>query len=86
MSLNRHTAYHVGGYTQTGIFSERVGDAHCTCKAFKYARGSDKTCKHIEQARKEACGWNSFIDEGEPTADGKCPRCGADTFTVMYGV
>lgn len=62
----------------------------CTCKGFEI-RGR---CSHIMQvAAKDKtpegrCGWDSFMDDGEPTVDENgehhCPRCGALAHSYAY--
>jgi len=52
-------------------------DWSCTCKGFRF-RG---TCKHIEQAKPQRCGWNQCL---EPTTEATdtCPLCGSPTVLV----
>jgi hypothetical protein len=52
------------------VFGDYVYDWHCQCESFKYR----KKCKHIEEAKKEYCGWDQFVDGGEPEG-GVCPKC-----------
>jgi hypothetical protein len=86
VSMDDNTVYHVGGYSQYAIFCERIGRAYCSCKAFNYAEGVDKTCKHLEQARLEACGWHQDSAPEPQTKPHRCPRCGHKTVQVLVGV
>lgn len=54
----------------------------CECKGFQF-RGK---CKHIALAESQHCGWNAFVDGGEPTKDKGCPRCGMDITAMNYAV
>jgi len=66
----------VGGYTQTYLPMSYGGyEWTCTCKSYKFHKGPEKTCKHIQEHEKTLCTWDAFFDGGEPI-DGKCPRCG----------
>lgn len=59
----------------------------CTCPAFKFSKA--RTCKHIEAAKSERCGWGHEAYCGsfsEPNPDGSCPKCGGPTEVVKVGV
>ena len=55
-------------------------DYTCTCPAFTY--NPMKYCKHINEAKKDHCNWDSLIDGGEPSFSvgdehyNMCPQCG----------
>ena len=51
-------------------YGKHLYEWHCECDGFKYR----KKCRHIEEAKKEYCGWDQFTD-GE-AAGAQCPRCG----------
>ena len=61
---------------------------HCTCPGFKYR----KTCKHVEAAKKERCGWGweAYCGSKETPVEkgGKkfCPNCGEEVEIVKVGV
>ena len=50
-------------------------DWQCECKGFQFR----KTCKHIAAAKESYCGWSEKFDDGHPTDQDKCPKCGSDT-------
>jgi hypothetical protein len=71
----------------------------CNCQAFEYWKGEifDRTCKHIEYAKANACFWNSHrigrrrnppklypesISGHNLIPDSECPRCGAPLVRV----
>lgn len=56
------------------LFGDYQYDWHCQCEGFKH-RGR---CKHIEEAKKEYCGWDQFVDGGD-SVDSCCPKCGEET-------
>lgn len=87
-SMNTRAIRQVGAHVVTGLFSEAHAP-HCSCMAFKYAKGalgSYKTCKHIQQAETDACGWHEQYSAEAQTEPGVCPRCGGKTITVRVGV
>ena len=54
---------------------------HCTCKGFQFR----KTCKHIEEAKADRCGYGWEAAAGSPIEMGMtCPKCGGPTSTVRY--
>ena len=68
---------------------ERLGVWTCTCPAFKFQKGDlwdKKPCKHIKSVEPHICKWHQFHDDGEPTEDGKCPKCGEAVEYRMVGV
>jgi len=68
---------------------ERLGVWTCTCPAFFYQKGEDydkSPCKHIKSVEPHICQWHQFHDGGEPTPDGKCPKCGEAVEYRMVGV
>lgn len=91
-SLENHTA-NVGGYQQWGLYDERQYP-QCSCPAYKFGKRTivfgghyyPSTCKHIEQAEKSACGWQSLISPEEMTERGVCPRCGSKAVPVKVAV
>lgn len=71
-------------------YNEKTPDTHyhvtrlgtdnpdCSCPAKKY--NPDKECKHIKQARQEACLWIEGKAKQESTVLGKCPACGGVSY------
>jgi len=62
---------------------------HCTCPGFKYR----KTCKHVESAKTDRCGWNWEAytgSKGNPIYKNNgvkcCPDCGEEVEIVKVGV
>lgn len=78
-----------GKYEIRGLGSERH-DPTCTCPAFKYAKGTSKTCKHIREAEEDMCGWHSMFSPEVQTEEQKkdqiCPKCGKSTEIVRVAV
>jgi hypothetical protein len=74
--------------------------AFCTCTAFKFAPGDDKTCKHITYAYEHSCQYNVQWNEGHENADltpigytydaiipgETCPVCGGPVVAVKIAV
>ena len=56
-------------------------DWSCTCQGFKFRH----KCKHIEEAKKHYCGWDEFIDGGEPV-NKLCPKCNKEIDSRLVGV
>lgn len=55
----------------------------CDCKGFKFR----KTCKHVESAEQERCGYGWEAAAGSPIEMGeKCPKCGGPTRGMSYAV
>jgi len=85
---------HRGGAKYTVRFEPRPWphevqyDYTCTCKAFKFGRGS--YCKHIEEVKHLRCGWNYELDvcaEIEEDDGGNvCPECGGPVEAMRVGV
>ena len=72
------------GYTPRGPYQY---DWSCTCKGFKF-RG---TCRHIEEAKAERCGWNGELEVGaqadrDANDNPICPECGGPLTAVNVGV
>ena len=53
----------------------------CDCKGFKFR----KTCRHVLAAEKLRCGWQEFVEGGEPV-NGRCPKCGCEVTAEQYAV
>jgi len=92
-SIDGPLTANVGDYTQAGLFSERDWPT-CSCPAYKFKKRTvnfggrlvAESCKHIEEAQAQVCGWHSQYS-GEPQNEpGICPRCGASTVLVQIGV
>jgi len=87
----------VGGYVQTGMFSERAWP-ECTCPAYKFAKRTINfsgrmvapACKHIKQGQKENCNWHQLVGDPPQTEKQKknmeCPKCKGETVWVRVGV
>lgn len=64
----------------------------CTCPAQRYHRGSDMTCKHIDEVFDGICEWDQLISGGEPThrmddpEKLSCPECGGPVEAYQAGV
>ena len=75
-----------GGYKQ--ILTDRFLP-QCTCMAFRYSK-HPRTCKHLEQAKKERCGWHQqYSGEVQSKSQMKkriCPKCGGQTENIFVGV
>ena len=58
----------------------------CTCPGFQYRR----KCKHVGAVRKKICGWHEQASEERQTPqqemEGICPKCGAETQVIRWGV
>lgn len=63
-------------------------DWSCTCGSYVYQKGTDQNgyCKHIRAAKTDHCGWMQFIDGGDATPEGKCPRCGGPVISMRWAV
>lgn len=57
-------------------------NADCTCPGYKY----HGKCRHVEQVRRELCGWHMEYSEEQQTLEQNvrcvCPRCGGETELV----
>lgn len=53
----------------------------CDCKGYQFRR----TCRHIKAAESMRCGWQEFVEGGEPV-DGRCPKCGGEVTAERYAV
>jgi len=92
-SIDGPSIAHVGGYEQTGLFSERHYP-RCSCPAYKYAKRTinfggrmvPPVCKHILQAQDEVCGWHQQYSPEVQIEKGVCPKCGGPTVVVRVGV
>lgn len=80
-STTRGAIFNIGGYKQEYSPRDRY-EWSCTCKGFQFRH----TCKHITEAAKSMCSWNSMWDEETQTVEGVCPRCGADTVIEKVAV
>jgi hypothetical protein len=61
------------------VVSCNRGRWSCDCKGFKFR----KTCKHVEEAQKNKCGWSQEWNDEEAVVKGGdyvCPKCGGETF------
>jgi hypothetical protein len=91
-STDGPTVTHEGGYTQTGMFSERNWP-ECDCPAYKFSKRKinfggrmvPERCKHIIAAEEKACSYHQQLD-GPPKIDGICPKCGDTTVLVKVAV
>lgn len=67
------------GFTESEGWRCADTETHQPCKGFQYR----KRCRHVERAKRKWCGWDQFIDSGEPTqvlrVNGEvlntCPNC-----------
>lgn len=58
----------------------------CTCPSFRFAKGEDRTCKHIEAVKSHCCLWHQQFSEEQYKYDGKCPKCGDGVKGVIVAV
>lgn len=77
----RGAIFNVGGYKQEYCPRDQY-DWFCTCKGFQFRH----TCKHVIEAKKLFCGWNSMWDDETQTEDHVCPRCGGETTIEKHAV
>lgn len=85
-------SFDVGGYVQTGVFSER-NYPHCTCPAYTYGKRTvsfggrlyPQVCKHIKQVQTDMCTWHEQWGTHQ-VAPGVCPECGKATVKVRVAV
>ena len=47
-------------------------DWECECKGFQ----TQKTCRHVAEAKQKRCGWNRYLEPYPMPEDRKCPDCG----------
>jgi len=98
-SIDGAITVRIGGYTQRGLFQERLWST-CTCPAYKSAKHGKTNfggtmrpnpCEHIIQAGKEVCGWHALysMDDAQDAEQKKnmiCPSCEGDTTWVRVAV
>jgi len=92
-SIDGPLVTHVGGYTQTEMFSERHYP-RCTCSAYKFSKriinfGGQMVppeCKHILRAQEKTCGWHQAYSPEIQDEMGICPKCGGPTITVRWAI
>lgn len=58
----------------------------CTCPAFAFSKGEEKTCKHVREAAPFCCLWHEQHDSEDYQGDGKCPRCGGPVQHIVCAV
>jgi hypothetical protein len=78
--------------------ADEMAGASCTCMAYRFAKGPDKTCKHIDKVFKQGCFWNPQWYEGgtrelrpveyhgDIIEDEHCPACGGPVIAVRIAV
>ena len=92
-SIDGPLTTYIGGYIQTGMFSERHVP-ECTCDQYalsvRNGTGYMPSCEHIKLAEVMVCGWHQqWSDEvqtGEQREQHICPRCGGPTVVVRVAV
>jgi hypothetical protein len=59
---------------------------YCECDGFRFRR----KCRHVDALRQKLCCWNEQISDEKQTPqqemEGKCPKCGAETCVIRWGV
>lgn len=71
------------------VSASHGGRNQCDCPAFKFAKGDEKTCKHIEQVLKEVCSWHQLYGTWQRPEDREnmvCAECGSNTEWVRVAV
>jgi len=88
--------WHEGGYTQTGMGSERTWP-QCTCSAYKFSKATESfgghpvkpPCKHIERVQQTRCSWHELYGVAQTVYQSTkrvCPECGGSTEWVSVAV
>ena len=57
-------------------------DWSCECVGFK----TRKTCKHINLAKTQRCGWNGYLEPRPMPVDRRCPECHGELEFVQVAV
>lgn len=54
----------------------------CTCKGYEFRH----TCKHIESAKRERCGWNGELEPTAKAPNNTCPKCKESVVYIKVAV
>lgn len=86
-SRSRPGITHTVRWEHKHYIGDNVYGFTCTCEHYTYRHVE---CSHIKKAKDEFCGWDQFMDGGEPLSSvmgvNVCPRCGGEASSRMWAV
>ena len=71
------------------VSASHGGKNQCDCQAFKFAKGDDRTCKHIEKLMQKICSWHEMYGTRQRWEDREnmiCAECGEKTEWIRVAV